>query len=86
MTSTHGESDSKPETITLNDVVTGLTYVCPRCGSECDGFTNCLHTRSDDGQEQVRCLSCYRVYVTSEEHLRNIAANIPVLTLKRNEA
>lgn len=86
MTSTHGDSDSKPATQTLNDIVTGLTYVCPRCGFESDGFTRCLHTRDSEGKEQTRCLSCYRAYVQSEEHLGNIAKNIPELVLKPKDA
>ena len=59
-------------------------YFCQRCGSESDGLTDCLHTNTTVGEE-IRCLSCYRIFVQSEIHLKTIQEHIPVLVRRPNE-
>lgn len=81
MSDSQTTGDAQPTETTTIQLQGEKIYFCQKCGSESDGLTGCLHTTTTVGSE-VRCLNCYRVYVQSEEHLKNIQRAIPVLVRK----
>ena len=76
MSETHGDgekSDSKTFEVKMPQ-----THLCQVCGATSDGLSNCLHVSTTVGSE-VRCLSCYREFVQSKEHLEMIQKHIPIM-------
>jgi hypothetical protein len=84
MSETTGQNHIEPETKTIS--LEGIkAYVCSVCNTESDGFTNCLHVTTSEGEE-LRCITCYRAYTQSQEHLEQVRKYIPVLKSKLNDA
>ena len=78
MSNTTEKNHEEPDSQTIEFPPLPPTLVCPVCGATSNGFTNCLHTQTERGDE-VRCLECYRAFVQSEIHLKTIQDNIPQL-------
>ena len=78
MSDTTEKNNEEPASNTFEFPQLPPTHVCPVCSATSNGFTGCLHTQTERGDE-LRCLECYRVFVQSEIHLKAIQDNIPQL-------